>query len=122
MGADNNDLMRDKVLTLRDQDILDLAAYYASQEPVALPIRKPLTLTEWTARCDRCHGAGGNSIDPRFPVLAGQDRAYLVKTIEEYHLGTREDELMNAMSFLLSKSDIEKLAASYSQQRKPQSP
>jgi len=30
------------VLALRDRDVIDLAAYYASKEPQALAIRKPL--------------------------------------------------------------------------------
>jgi cytochrome c553 len=117
-GSRKNDMMRDRVLTLRDQDVWDLAAYYASKAPQALALRKPLTLTEWTARCGRCHGARGNSTDPRFPVLAGQDKDYLAKAMEQYHLGARENQLMFAMSFLMSQSDIEKLAAYYAQQRK----
>jgi cytochrome c553 len=117
-GSRKNDVMRDRVLTLRDQDVWNLAAYYASKAPQALPLRKPLTLTEWTARCNRCHGTRGNSTDPRFPVLGGQDKGYLAKAMEQYHLGTRENQLMFAMSFLMSQSDIEKLAAYYAQQRK----
>ena len=117
-GSRKNDVMRDRVLTLRDQDVADLAAYYAAKEPQALPLRKPLTLAEWTARCGRCHGANGNSTDPRFPVLAGQDKDYLAKAMEQYHLGTRDNQLMFAMSFLMSQSDIENLAAYYARQRK----
>lgn len=116
-GSRKNDIMRDQVLTLRDQDVWDLAAYYASKAPQALALRKPLTLTEWTARCGRCHGAMGNSTDPRFPILAGQDKGYLAKAMEQYHLGTRENQFMFAMSFLMSQSDIERLAAYYAQQR-----
>jgi cytochrome c553 len=117
-GSRKNDVMRDRVLTLRDQDVADLAAYYAAKEPQALPLRKPLTLAEWTARCGRCHGANGNSTDPLFPVLAGQDKDYLAKAMEQYHLGTRDNQLMFAMSFLMSQSDIDSLAAYYAQQRK----
>jgi cytochrome c553 len=117
-GTRKNDVMHDRVLALRDQDVRDLAAYYGSKEPQALPLRKPLTLTEWTARCGRCHGTNGNSTDPRFPVLAGQDVGYLAKALEQYHLGTRDNEFMFAMSFLMSRSDIDKLAAYYAQQRK----
>jgi cytochrome c553 len=117
-GSRKNDLMHDQVTTLRDQDVQDLAAYYASKDPQALPIRKPLTIAEWTARCGRCHGPEGNSIDPRFPVLAGQDQTYLAKALELYHGGERANELMSAMSFLMAQSDIDKLAAYYAQQRK----
>jgi cytochrome c553 len=51
-------------------------------------------------------------------VLAGQNETYLAKAIEQYHTGERENELMFAMSFLMSKSDVDKLATFYSQQRK----
>jgi cytochrome c553 len=117
-GSRKNDLMHDQVTALRDEDVQDLAAYYASKEPQALPIRKPLTVAEWTARCGRCHGPEGNSTDPRFPVLAGQDQSYLAKALELYHGGERANELMSAMSFLMTRSDIGKLAAYYAQQRK----
>ncbi len=117
-GSRKHDVMRDQVIALRDQDVEDLAAYYASKEPQALPIRKPLTIAEWTARCGRCHGPQGNSTDPRFPVLAGQDEGYLAKALELYHGGERASQLMFAMSFLMTQSDIEKLAAYYAQQRK----
>jgi cytochrome c553 len=116
-GSRKHDLMRNQVLALRDQDVKNLAAYYAAKEPQALAIRKPLTLVEWTARCNRCHGTDGNSTDPRFPVLAGQDEAYLTKALELYHGGERESQLMSAMSFLMAESDIKKLAAYYAQQR-----
>jgi len=116
-GTRKNDMMHDKVLALRDEDVSNIAAFYASKEPRALPIRKPLTVTEWTARCSRCHGVNGASTDPRFPVLAGQDQGYLAKAMEFYHRGTRENEFMYAMSFLMTKSDIEKLAAYYARQR-----
>ena len=65
-----------------------------------------------------CHGPEGNSTDPRFPVLAGQDRSYLAKALELYHGGERANQFMFAMSFLMSVSDIDKLAAYYAQQRK----
>jgi cytochrome c553 len=117
-GSRKHDVMRDQVLALRDQDVEDLTAYYASKEPQALAIRKPLTIAEWTARCDRCHGPNGNSSDPRFPVLAGQDESYLAKALELYHGGERASQFMFAMSFLMSESDIDKLAAYYAQQRK----
>ena len=117
-GSRKNDVMHDQVFALRDQDVEDLAAYYASKEPEALAIRKPLTLGEWTARCSRCHGPKGNSTDPRFPVLAGQDEGYLAKAMALYHGGERPNELMFAMAFLMTESDIEKLAAYYAQQRK----
>jgi len=115
-GERDHDVMREAVSALRENDIKDLAAYYASKEPRALPIRKPLTIGEWAARCDRCHGPAGRSTDPRFPILAGQDETYLVKTLKQYHGGERPSSAMQAMSFLMAESDIAKLAAYYARQ------
>lgn len=115
-GERDHDVMREAVSALRENDIKDLAAFYASKEPKALPIRKPLTIGEWAARCDRCHGPAGRSTDTRFPILAGQDEAYLVKTLKQYHGGDRPSSAMQAMSFLMAESDIAKLAAYYARQ------
>lgn len=118
-GGRDHSVMRDAVETLRKQDVTDLAAYYASTEPKALPIRKPLTIAEWTARCSRCHGPNGNSTDERFPILAGQDESYLLKAMRLFHGGERANEMMFAMSFLMTESDMQNLAAYYARQRQP---
>jgi cytochrome c553 len=117
-GTRTHEAMRAQVATLRDQDVKDLAAFYAGKEPKALPVRKLLTVTEWTEKCSRCHGADGNSADPRFPVLAGQDEVYLATAMALYHGGERASTLMSAMSFLMTESDMKKLAAYYARQRK----
>ena len=116
-GSRDHSVMADAVATLREQDVKDLAAFYATQEPKALPIRKPLTIAEWTERCGRCHGANGNSADERFPILAGQDEAYLIRAMGLFHGGERANEMMYAMSFQMSASDIRNLAAYYARQR-----
>jgi len=117
-GTRKSDVMADAVETLRDEDVKDLAAFYATKEPKAPLIRKPLTVAEWTERCSRCHGSGGNSTDQRFPILAGQDQTYLETALEHYHGGSRVNAMMFAMSFLMGESDIKKLAAYYARQRK----
>ncbi len=118
-GSRAHDVMRDAVLAMRQSDVQDMAAYYAGQEPKALSIRKPLTTAEWVERCDRCHGQGGAGDDPRFPILAGQAGPYLAKTLKLYHAGDRANSMMQAMSFPMGKSDIQKLAAYYARQRTP---
>jgi cytochrome c553 len=45
--------------------------------------RTPLTTAEWIERCERCHGIDGNSTDPRFPMLAGQEKTYLASALIE---------------------------------------
>jgi cytochrome c553 len=80
-------------------------------------VRAPLKSTEWIARCERCHGIDGNSSDPRFPLLAGQDETYLAKALKTYASGERKDSAMHAMSDPLSSTDIERISAYFAGQQ-----
>jgi len=103
---------------LSDAEIDSLAAFYAGQEPIARKVNRPPTIAEWTERCDRCHGVGGNSSNPRHPSLASQNEAYLARVIETYASGGRHNTTMSAMSQPLRPSDVEGLAAHYASQRR----
>jgi cytochrome c553 len=80
-------------------------------------VRKPLTTAELAERCDRCHGANGNSMDPRLPALAAQRVDYLEKVLHAYRTGARKSPAMAAMSEMLTEADVESLAAHYARQR-----
>ncbi|MBT8060534.1 MAG: cytochrome c4 [Gammaproteobacteria bacterium] len=101
---------------LTTEEIQNLAAFYAVQEPLQRSIRKPFTSAEWIERCERCHGVDGNSSDPRFPMLAGQREDYLSAALQAYGNAERSSSTMHAMSAPLSASDIERIARYYSQQ------
>jgi cytochrome c553 len=116
-GSRSHAAMQEAMATFRETEIDDMASFYASKDPKALPVRKPLTTQQWVEKCGRCHGQDGNSTDPRFPILTGQDEAYLAKALKLYHGGGRDSQFMYAMSFLMTESDIEKLAAYYARQR-----
>jgi cytochrome c553 len=108
--------MFDAVVDLSEQDMIDLATFYAAQEPVRRDVRAPLKSNEWIARCERCHGIGGNSNDPRFPMLAGQDASYLKNTLiaksARESIGT-----MHAMAGPLSSMDIERIGTYFASQQ-----
>jgi cytochrome c553 len=95
---------------LSEQDMKDLATYYAAQQPLRRNVRAPLKSAEWIRRCERCHGIDGNSSDPRFPMLAGQDLDYLVGSLEASAAVGRNNTTMHAMSERLSSLDIERIA------------
>ena len=99
---------------LSDSDLANLAAYYAVQEPQRRDVRAPFTPAEWLERCERCHGIEGNSSDPRFPMLAGQNKAYLEKALRAYIDDKRPSTTMHAMSRPLSGQDIERIVSYYS--------
>lgn len=105
---------------LSDKQVQDLAAFFAVQEPVRRNVRTPLTTAEWIDRCERCHGIDGNSTDPRFPMLAGQERTYLANAMQAYSDASRGNTAMHAMSSPLSESDIERIVEYYAT-REPKS-
>jgi cytochrome c553 len=119
-GKRHHQQMFDAVTELSEADVDNLAAFYAGQEPVRRDVRTPLSTTEWVNRCERCHGIDGNSTDPRFPMLAGQDRTYLAKTLQSYVGDTRSNTTMHAMSDPLSAADAERIVEHYAT-REPKS-
>ncbi len=48
--------------------------------------------------CSGCHGAGGKSVVPSYPSLAGKDAAWLVQQLKDFQTGARKDATMNAMA------------------------
>jgi cytochrome c553 len=112
-GKRSHEKMFEAVQNLGEADIQNLAAFYAGQEPVRRNVRTPLTTAEWIKRCERCHGIEGNSTDPRFPALAGQERTYLTKALEAYAGTVRDNSAMHAMSAPLSETDVETIVEYY---------
>ena len=115
-GARSDETMKGPAGALDERAIRDVAAFYAAQAPQAPSVRKPLSLADWTSRCERCHGVNGNSIEPQIPALAAQRADWLELTLESYRKGERKSSAMSAMSAQLSESDVKALAAHYSRQ------
>ena len=69
-----------------------------------------------SASCAACHGADGNSLNPEWPKLAGQHEDYLLKQMNYFYAGERENATMKGMVQGLSESDMQNLAAYYSSQ------
>jgi cytochrome c553 len=116
-GERQHQKMFEAVEKLNEQDMIDLATYYATQKPLRRNVRMPLNSTEWITRCERCHGINGNSSDPRFPMLAGQDKTYLEMALKAYVAETRENTTMHAMADPLSAMDIKRIAAYFASQK-----
>lgn len=109
-------MMKHPVESLSDQDIENLAAFYASQEPKAAKVNRPLTTAEWVERCDRCHGVEGRSTDPRFPRLAAQRQEYMQHALSAYRTQARVNSMMRAMTATLSETEIANIATYYANQ------
>ena len=72
---------------------------------------------EVAGRCQACHGSDGNSPSPLFPHLAGQYEDYLLKTLEDYRSGAREDPVMQSFAQQLSEEEMADVAAFYAKQK-----
>lgn len=75
------------------------------------------------ATCQACHGANGNSSNPEWPNLAGQNTTYLEHQLHLLHDGMRTGmpgdaaaPLMPAMAAALSDQNIEDVAIYFSMQ------
>jgi len=69
--------------------------------------------------CQICHGKGGRSTNPLYPVLAAQHAQYIVKQLKAFKAGTRKDPIMNGMAEPLTDADMEDLAAFFQSNRNP---
>lgn len=66
--------------------------------------------------CMGCHGVNGNSTNPEWPSLAGQNAAYIAKQLALFKEGKRVNALMSPMAQTLSEQDIADVGAFYAQQ------
>src|SRR5690554_6445718 len=67
--------------------------------------------------CVSCHVLDGNSQTPQFPRIGGQYSTYLVKSINDYKTGQRNNPIMNGIVASMSQEDIENVSAYYAQQK-----
>lgn len=67
--------------------------------------------------CASCHGADGNKpTSPDFPILAGQHADYLVKALQDYKSGKRNNPIMKGFASGLSTKEMEDLGAFFASQ------
>jgi cytochrome c553 len=116
-GRRKNDQMTKFVATLTDEDVADLAAFYAAQTPK----QRPATLDPQKVedgkkaaefyRCPSCHQAdlSGKEQSPR---LAGQDLGYLRRLIRGFKEkpASHLDGTMTTSAQPITEEDIEILA------------
>lgn len=115
---------------LKDQDIADLAAYYASK-PIPSAEDKLGNAPSLVLRGDRkrlitpcasCHGTQGKgSAGGLVPYIAGQNQAYLDMTLKQYRADQRHSDVlkeMRAFTKKLTDEEISALSQYYSKPKK----
>lgn len=69
-----------------------------------------------SALCSSCHGPDGNSVNPIWPKLAGQDAGYLAKQLRDYKSAKRQDAIMAGMAMAVQDADIDDVTAYFASQ------
>ncbi len=64
----------------------------------------------YTAMCVSCHAADGNSGTPVNPKLAQQHPEYLIKQLQEFKSGKRNNAVMKGFASALSDDDMKNIA------------
>jgi len=111
---------------LSDQDIADLAAYFASNtrsigsaadaEKAALgkKIFQGGDKAKGISACMACHGPNGaGNPGAKFPSLYGQQSAYVIKALKDFRTSTRTNDMNKMMQDIaarMSDKDIEAVA------------
>jgi len=102
-------LMAGQLTNFNDQDLADIAAYYAAQpapvgaaQPDALELGQTLYRSGnadlGVAACTACHSpTGAGNAGASYPALSGQDPAYTETQLRAFRDGTRNNDLASVM-------------------------
>lgn len=97
----------------------------SAQQPSASASRAPSAKSDHAllhgnelaaANCTACHGADGNSTDPQFPNIAGQDASYIRQQLHAFKSGARKSDIMSNPASSLTNAQIRQLARHFSKQ------
>ena len=66
-----------------------------------------------TQVCAACHSVDGSRGSPAQPILQGQHADYLVKQLQEFKAGKRDNPIMRGFASALSEADMKNVAAFY---------
>ena len=119
----NAAVMAPMVANLSDQDIEDLAAFYASQPlPEGTTPQKYLKRGEQLYRggdfnehitaCISCHGpTGSGNSQAGFPVLSGQQAAYTIQQLQAFKDKKRSNDINAIMRDISARMSLEDMTA-----------
>jgi len=121
----SNPIMGGMAASLSDEDIRDLAAYYAAQrtQPGVAKNKETLALGRKIWRggdaskslpaCAACHGASGTGLPAQYPRLAGQYAEYSEAQLAAFRSGERRNDANRVMQTIAARmSDLEIRAVS----------
>lgn len=92
--------------------LMALSVHAATPAPPAKPDLAKGQATS-TQICGACHTADGSRGSPANPIIAGQHPEYLVKQLQEFKSGKRNNPVMKGFASTLSDDDMRNVAAFY---------
>jgi cytochrome c553 len=124
-GTRSHQIMNAMAATISDEDLADIAAYFASRTKMKgagsnNELGKKLFLQGDISRtmvaCVNCHGINGKGLTPNtsmFPVIGGQQKDYLRGQLVNFRKGDRTNSpngIMNRITQKLTDDELEALA------------
>lgn len=122
-GSRANAIMAGMAAALSDENITDLAAYYAVQTITGGAVDADLVArgeqlfrfgdsAKGVSACAACHGPTGAGLSSAgFPSLRGQWAGYTETQLKAYRVGLRANAMMNGVAENLSDADIQAVAS-----------
>jgi cytochrome c553 len=122
-GKRNNAIMKGMASTLSDQDMRNVAAYYATKS-AAPGFSKDKDLAaegekiyrggiaeKHVPACEACHGPSGSGIPAQYPRMAGQHAEYIESQLTAFRSGLRMNSVpMMTIGGRLSDNEMKALA------------
>lgn len=121
--ARDNAIMSAQAANLTEQDMQDLAAFYASQKVQHMAVASKYIETAQKlyrggdsdrdiAACIACHGANGEGMPAAgFPAIGGQQPAYTMATLKAFRSGARNNDTNGIMRDIVAKMSDEQIEA-----------
>lgn len=120
-GERNNAVMAPMVAALTEEDMQNLAAYFASQKAqggaavsngkgsLGEKIYRAGIAANKVPACAACHGPAGAGLPARFPKLSGQHAEYTLAQMKAFYSGERANAPM--MKVIAARMSNEEMAA-----------
>jgi cytochrome c553 len=115
-GERSHFTMHSQAEELSEQDMADIAAYFAGA-PLPAGHKPASQVPEVASLCVSCHGADGVGITPLYPTLAGQHADYISRALDEYQKGARKNVIMATFAAHLTSAQMDALADYFSRQQ-----
>lgn len=105
--------MKANAFDLSEESIENIAAYVESAVTTKRQAAASGSIVNGKKLAETCAGCHTNSLKDggNIPILAGQYGNYLVKVMQDYQTGKRENAIMQSMLTGLSKQDLHDISA-----------